>query len=64
MKIDDDVPALMNPNSAGEKLKVPAKLLLVCLSFKLSSSHQPSHRPAALPAGSKTQSFTKRNSTK
>ena len=37
MKIDDDVPALMNPNSAGEKLKVPAKLLLVCLSLKVSS---------------------------
>ena len=55
MKIDDDVPALMNPNSAGEKLKVPAKLLLVCLSFKLSSSH----RPAALPAGSETKTFPK-----
>ena len=59
MKIDDDVPALMNSNSPREKLKVPAKLLLVCLSFKLSSSH----RPAAVPAGSKTKTFTnkKRN---
>ena len=57
MKIDDDVPALMNPNSAGEKLKVPAKLLLVCLSFKLSSSH----RPAALPNGSETKLLQIRN---